>query len=278
MDKFFLLLPIIGFCVGGLGTLIGAGGGFLLVPILFFLYPADSPATFTFISLFVVCANAASGTVSYSRMKRIDYRSGLLFACAMIIPAVLGVYAVHFVDRRLFTLVFGSALVLAAGWLIFRPHRERSAEEVAAAPPKAGCTRRKFTDARGIEHHYEFHMPVAVSVSSVIGSISSFLGIGGGIMHVPFMSRVLKFPVHVATATSQFLLAISSFVAVCTHFAEGGTVPALGRAIPAAVGAIVGSQIGARLSNRVSGAKILLILAFALAFVGTRMIWKAVSG
>jgi hypothetical protein len=278
MDTLLFLLLIIGFCVGLVGTLIGAGGGFLLVPILFFICPKDPPATITFISLFVVCANATSGSISYGRMKRIDYRSGILFAAAMIVPAILGVYAVNLVNRRFFTGVFGAALVLIGAVLVLRPHRERSAEEVAAPPPKPGSTRRKFADAEGCEHHYEYQMPVALSVSAGIGFVSSFLGIGGGIIHVPFMARVLKFPVHVATATSHFVLAISSFVAVCMHFAEGGYGPALQRAIPAGIGAVVGAQVGARLSTRVNGGKILLLLAVALALAGTRMVWKAISG
>jgi uncharacterized membrane protein YfcA len=76
-----LLIPL-GFLLGAFGTLIGAGGGFVLVPVLLFLYPDEDPATITSISLAVVFFNALSGSLAYARQKRIDYRTGLAFAAA----------------------------------------------------------------------------------------------------------------------------------------------------------------------------------------------------
>ena len=55
---------LLGVAVGALGTLIGAGGGFLLIPILLFLRPGDSAAVLTGISLLVVCANATAGSIA----------------------------------------------------------------------------------------------------------------------------------------------------------------------------------------------------------------------
>ena len=65
----------LGLLVGAFGTLIGAGGGFVLVPVLLLLYPQDSPALVTGISLAVVFFNATSGSVAYARMGRVDFRS-----------------------------------------------------------------------------------------------------------------------------------------------------------------------------------------------------------
>jgi uncharacterized protein len=64
----------IGFIIGTIGTLIGAGGGFLLVPILLLLDPHMAPDVVTGISLAVVFFNAASGSVAYARMGRIAYK------------------------------------------------------------------------------------------------------------------------------------------------------------------------------------------------------------
>jgi len=69
------LLVLIGFAVGAFGTLIGAGGGFILTTILLLLYPHDSPQTLTAISLAAVFFNAASGSAAYARQRRIDYRT-----------------------------------------------------------------------------------------------------------------------------------------------------------------------------------------------------------
>ena len=80
----------LGFAVGTYGTLIGAGGGFVLMPILLLIYPDDSPELLTSISLAVVFFNTLSGSEAYAFMKRIDYKSGLLFAGAAIPGAVFG--------------------------------------------------------------------------------------------------------------------------------------------------------------------------------------------
>ena len=77
------LLPL-GFFVGAYGTMIGAGGGFILVPLLLLFYPKDAPEIITSISLAVVFFNAASGSIAYARMKRIDFKSGTIFSLAAI--------------------------------------------------------------------------------------------------------------------------------------------------------------------------------------------------
>ena len=65
-------LVLLGIAVGTYGTMIGAGGGFVLVPLLLILYPGKPPEAITSISLAVVFLNAASGTVAYVRQRRID--------------------------------------------------------------------------------------------------------------------------------------------------------------------------------------------------------------
>ena len=103
-------LIVLGFGTGAYGTLIGAGGGFVLVPILLLLYPHDGPHLITSISLAVVFFNAASGSEAYARMGRVDYRSGLLFAIATIPGAVLGALTTSLLPRSLFDMTFGVLL------------------------------------------------------------------------------------------------------------------------------------------------------------------------
>src|SRR5262249_42707799 len=79
-------LALLGVVVGAFGTLIGAGGGFILVPVLMLIYPHESAQTVTCITLAVVFFNALSGSIAYARMGRIDYRSAILF-CWTMIPA-----------------------------------------------------------------------------------------------------------------------------------------------------------------------------------------------
>jgi hypothetical protein len=81
MDSYLQLLWLVplGFFTGGYGTLIGAGGGFILVPALLFIYPGEAPETITSISLAVVFFNALSGTLAYARSGSHRFQSGIDF-------------------------------------------------------------------------------------------------------------------------------------------------------------------------------------------------------
>jgi uncharacterized membrane protein YfcA len=258
-------LGLLGLAVGVLGTLIGAGGGFVLLPILLFLYPRDSAAVLTAISLAVVCANASSGSIAYARLRRIDLRAGLVFAAAGLPGAVLGAWTTRYLERRLFDPMLGVVLMIGAAIVALRP--------VPEADPECARPRRTLVEADGTVHEYAPRTALGALLSVVVGFLSSLLGIGGGILHVPAMVYLLGFPPHVATATSHFVLALLSLSAVLVHARDGTMAHAMGRTIPLAAGALVGAQLGAGLSSRVHGRWILRALALALAAVGMRLLF-----
>src|SRR5580704_3053332 len=110
IDSVWLLFAI-GLLVGGLGTLIGAGGGFILVPVLLFLYPSLQPESITAVSMAIVACNAISGTAAYARAGRIDYRAGMQFSLFTIPGSILGVIATRYIPKYLFTIFFGALLI-----------------------------------------------------------------------------------------------------------------------------------------------------------------------
>jgi uncharacterized membrane protein YfcA len=81
--------------------------------------------------------------------------------------------------------------------------------------------------------------------------------------------------VHVAAATSHFTLTVMSFVGSTVHLLTGTLTGSAPRIVPLAVGVAVGAQVGARLAQRMHGAWIIRALVLALAFVGLRLIIKA---
>src|SRR5438309_8982902 len=117
----FLAWVAVGIVVGAYGTLVGAGGGFAMVPILLLVYPQQSPAQLTAVSLGAVFANVISGSIGYARLRRIDYRTGLMLAPATIPGAVIGALVVGAIPRAAFDAVMGGALILVAGFLLLKP-------------------------------------------------------------------------------------------------------------------------------------------------------------
>lgn len=263
-----VLLALLGALVGVFGTLVGAGGGFVLTPVLLVLYPTASPTTITSISLVVVFFNALSGSIAYARQRRIDYRSGIAFAAATLPGSVLGVFVVAFSPRRLFDALMAVLLAaLSVGLITARKDRE------APLRPQPG-TPRTITDRQGQTYRYNVPIRRGVLYSLGVGFVSSFLGIGGGVIHVPLLVRTLGFPTHVATATSHFVLANMAAVGSVTHILTGGFAGGVGlhRAVALSFGVVGGAQIGAWISQRIHQDVIQRLLAVALAALSVRLL------
>jgi uncharacterized protein len=262
-----LLLCLLGFGVGVFGTLVGAGGGFILTPVLLLVYPSSTPALITAISLVAVFFNAASGSVAYARQRRIDYRSGVVFALCTLPGAVLGVLVANRVSRPGFDVVMGMVLVALAAWLL-RGHPEPHGHGHGSGVP------RTLVDREGKEYRYRANVKLGATLSVGVGFLSSFLGIGGGVVHVPLLVALLGFPTHIATATSHFVLAIMALVATITHVVSGTFHHLIGlrRAAALSVGVVFGAQLGAKLSQRLSGPVIHRLLAAGLLALGLRLI------
>ncbi len=254
--------------VGAFGTLVGAGGGFILTPILLILYPDLSAAAITSISLLVVFFNALSGSVAYARLRRIDYRTGARFAAAAVPGSVLGALAVRSVPIRVFDAIMAVVLGISAVAVIrLRPHAERP-------HPRGRTVSRELVDGTGVTYRYRVPLRRGTIYSIGVGFLSSFLGIGGGIVHVPLLVGALGFPTHVATATSHFILVFISGAGSITHLIGGALHVGHGlrRAIVLSIGVIPGAQIGARLSKRFSGPLIRRLLGVALLVLALRLL------
>ena len=250
-----LLFFLLGTGVGIFGTLVGIGGGLICVPLFILLM---TPSTFTSApqivgtSLFIVFLNAVSGTFAYIRQRRVLFSAAIPFAAATLPGAFLGSYIADKFDGNTLNFAFGSFLLLMAVIMYWNSTRKRGNEP--AFDPAA----------------FKYNKALGIASSTLVGFISSIFGIGGGVIHVPLMIYLLHFPTHVATATSHFVLAVSSGCGVISHFALGHIVwlPALGIGI----GALIGAQIGARLSKKTKPKVILVLLSCAMFGLGLRLI------
>lgn len=264
----------IGVGIGSFGTLVGAGGGFLLVPILALLEPTSPPSYITAVSLAVVAMNAGSGAIAYARQRRIDLRSGVPFALATLPGSIVGVALTRLVSRQVFDFVFAVVLMALAVFVLI-VHKD----DVRSGPEGGGWghVQRTLIDSSGTDYRYRVNLPLGIGISLVVGLASSFLGIGGGVIHVPALIGLLDFPAHIATATSHFVLAIMASVGTIAHIISGDLDGMYRQTAVLGVGAIIGAQIGAHLSRRVRGVIIVRILAASLLVVGLRLAIQALT-
>jgi uncharacterized membrane protein YfcA len=277
MSWWELLLIPLGVVVGAYGTLVGAGGGFVLVPVLLLLYPDEDPATITSISLAVVFFNAASGSFAYARLKRIDYFTGLIFAAASLPGAIGGAFLVAVVPRDLFDVIFGFLLLALAAYTFMSARHVETLRRPRAGPTI--ITRVMPGENPGESYRYSYDWLQGVLYSAGVGFFSSLLGIGGGVIHVPIMITLLHFPVHVAVATSHFVLMFASGTGSIVHLGTGELAGQnLLRAILLSIGVIPGAQIGARLAQRFKGPLIVQLLSLALLALGIRLLVASFLG
>jgi len=238
------------------------------MPVLLLLYPEESPEILTSISLAVVFFNALSGTLAYTRMRRVDFKSGLMFSTATIPGAILGAFTVAYIPRRLFDAIFGILMIALSISLILRSKSEKA---ISKKSNKYHLFR-KLIEANGISHTFSYNPIIGIGLSLFVGYISSLLGIGGGIIHVPILVYLLNFPAHIATATSHFTLAVMALTGTIVHIATGIFSHGVRRTIFLAIGVLLGAQLGAKLSSYIHGKWIIRGLAIALGFVGIRIL------
>ena len=171
--------------------------------------------------------------------------------------------------------MFAGLLVIMGGYLMVRSQ----VTHLAAPITGRGVVHRMITDTQGNTFSYSFQLWKGMLISAAVGFVSSLLGIGGGIIHVPVMATVLHFPVHIAAATSHFVLAFMSAEGTIVHLGTGALSwdRSLAQAVLIGLGAIPGAQAGAILSRRLHGGLIIRALAGALILVGARLALKAAA-
>ena len=258
-----LIMVLIGLIAGTLGSMVGLGGGFIIVPLATLVLTLPSKLIAGTSTAVIVINSLASNWV-YHKQRRIDWKSGIAFAVVAVPGAFLGARFSHDMNTHTFNILFGILLLCVSLLLVFKP---REAKRIFF--PKT--TERRITDAKGGVYSYAFNLPIGLVAAFFVGFLSSLFGIGGGTVMVPMMVLVLGFPAHIATATSMFMILVSSFVGSVSHAMLGDIVWSY--ALLLSIGALVGGQLGAHWSARVSGVWLLRILAALMSLTAVRMIF-----
>jgi len=259
-----------GFLVGTYGSMVGVGGGFLIVPILLALGNPGRIAAGT--SMVVVLANAASSTVAYLRQKRIDVQSGLIFSAAGVPGAIAGAWVDQHLPHRIFTLLFGIVLIAVAVRAVLTMDKPAPAD-VPSDDIRPHELQRDFVDATGVRHQYSFNLWTALGISSLTGLLASMFGIGGGVVQVPAMVYLFHFPAHVAAATSSFIIFFTALFGSATHAYYGDVLP-----LPAlflSIGAIGGAQLGSWFASRTRPGRLMRIFSVAVALTALYLIYTS---
>ncbi|MFZ3576747.1 sulfite exporter TauE/SafE family protein [Virgibacillus sp. DJP39] len=264
----YIICIIIGIFTAFAGSLVGLGGGILLIPSLLFLNQISSefswatPQTIVGISLIVMVFTALSSTIFYFREGRVDYKTGFLLLSGSVPGGILGSWLNQFVAEDDFSFYFGILMIVLS--LLFFIKRNMLGKQPVT---KKGLRSFQFD---GVTYQYTVTFWVAFITSLVVGTLSGLFGIGGGSIMVPLMILLFGFPVHIAIATSMFIIFFSSIISAGTHIILGHVsweyvlffIP----------GAWIGGTIGAKVNQRMNSRALEWILRVLLMLIGLRLI------
>jgi uncharacterized protein len=276
-----LLMLAGGVAAGAFGSLLGLGGGLLIVPLLSlgFGLPLREAVGVSLVCV-IVTSSASAGV--YLQRRQANLRLGMVLELFTGIGAVIGGAIAFLVDERLLAGVFALLLLYVAGTMaragrraVPNPAPDEGSpdaegdpsddaepdEDAARVDPDAGTL--------GLAPAGVRRMPLAAVVSVGAGVASALLGIGGGIIKVPLMHVTLGVPLRISTATSNLMVGITASTSAVVYLLRGG-IDAYA-AGPTAVGVFIGASLGSRLGHRVNVPVLRLLFVAVLLYTAFQM-------
>lgn len=266
----YIICVVIGFITAFAGSLIGLGGGVILIPSLLLLHHYTdmfawaTPQIIVGVSLMVMVITALSSSLSYFKKGRVDYKTGYLFLVGSIPAGIFGSWLNQYINVDRFSLYFG-ILMLSISFLFLL---KREPDQTAY---------RNYNRAFQIgdqTYYYSISFWKIFLISIVIGLLSGLFGIGGGSIIVPAMILLFGIPAHIASATSMFIILFISIITVSSHVFLGHiSWQYVFFFIP---GAWLGGVLGAKTNQRLNGRTLEWILRILLVIIGIRLMIEGV--
>ncbi len=276
----FLAAVIAGF----LGALMGIGGGVIIVTALslFFHLPIHLAIAASLVS---VIATSIAGALRYVKQEIADVRLGMFLEVATTIGALAGAFIGVLLSAYVLSLLFGTFLLYTAARSLL-PRRRRTFDILPSAYDENGAGEQGETSNktgrllrpgayydRALDSNIRY-LPVRPVlggfVVSFAGLAAGLLGIGGGVINVAAMNSIMKVPVKVSIATSQFMIMVTAATGALVYFIAGGINVYV--VAPAALGTMVGSTLGSLLMNRLPTEVIKTVFLLLLIYFGYQMV------
>lgn len=268
-----LLIFACALLAGLLGSLVGLGGGILIVPLLTLAF--GLPIRYAIgVSIVAVIATSSGAAAAYVRDHMTNMRIGMFLEMGTTAGAITGAFLAGLLAPQILFIIFGFVLVVSVAPLIFKlgeelpadVHNDRWARDLRLAST--------YPDRRlGREVAYEVtHTPWGLVMMYVAGMISGLLGIGSGTFKVLAMDTVMRLPMKVSTTTSNFMIGVTAAASAGIYFSRGDIPPLV--AAPVALGILGGALVGTRVLARMSNKFVRIIFIPIIAVVAIEMILR----
>ena len=274
----------IGLVAGLLGSTLGVGGGILIVPMLTLaLHLPIHIAVGS--SLVAIVATSCTAASIYTKNRLTNVKLGLLLETATAPGAIVGGLVVALLASSLLSALFGVILIYVAYTMLVRQSSiaegntvEGNSAKSDDAPANSSQWLSNSYYDRSLSKLVTYkvsHIPQGLGAGFFSGTLSSLLGIGGGVVQVPILNMVMGLPMKPTIATSTFMIAITATVGALIHYYHGHVYPII--VAPLIVGVFLGARLGAELAQRMKAVLLRRIFGVFLFVTALLMFLRAAN-
>jgi uncharacterized membrane protein YfcA len=269
-----------GAVAGAFGSLLGLGGGLLLVPMLTLGFGLSLPEAVGVSLVSVIMTSSAAAGV-YLERHVANLRLGMTLELFTAIGALAGGSIAFVLDERLLSALFAALLAYVAFTMARAPAAAPGPETTVVdddepdGPNRPQLAGSATLDRLSGEGYRVRNLGRGIVGSTGAGVASALFGIGGGIIKVPLMNLAMGVPMRVATATSNLMIGITAAASAVIYLVRGEIDPYV--AGPTAIGVFLGATLGSRLAHRVDLRYLRLLFVVVLVYTAVQMLLRAVQ-
>ncbi len=272
-----LILIVGGVAAGLFGSLLGLGGGLLIVPLLTLVFNLP---LLTAVGVSLVCVIVTSGASAgvYLERRVANLRLGMVLELFTAVGALAGALAAFILPENILEFLFAALLVYVAVTMVRgRDPEPEDVEDPATAAATAAdvAADSSFIAALSGPGYRVRHLGLGAVGSVGAGVTSALLGIGGGLVKVPVMHVLMGVPLRVATATSNLMIGITASASAIIYLLRGGIDPYV--ASPTAVGVFFGASLGSRIAHRIDLRILRGLFVAILLYTSWQMLQRALA-
>lgn len=275
--EFTLIVFTASIVAGLIGSLLGLGGAFIVVPVLVLAMHVDIRYAIG-ASLIAVIATSSGAAAAYVKEGMTNLRVALFLETATAAGAITGAFINSHVPTRSLYFIFGLLLSYSALVMLRKSRAEHAAHPIRDRLADRLRLHGEFYDkARQKLISYRVgHTRLGWCLMYIAGIASGLLGIGSGVLKVPTMDLAMGMPIKASSATSNFMIGVTAAASAGVYFSRGDINPFI--AGPVAMGVLIGSVAGSRLLGGLHQRSIRIVFVVVLVYVAAEMLLKGVRG